>query len=84
MSGRVGNPLSTMVGTGGETTICTLVGALGQRSTLQTAVGDKANVTVLPAKDENGKVTTVLQVLNNHAVVTAAEIGDGCTVPVGH
>lgn len=84
LSGRIGSPLSTIYGSPGETPDCTLAGPLGQRYSWRTVGGDRGSVTVLPAKDDNGEVTTVLQVSNYQAVLSEVDAGIGCTAPIGH
>lgn len=62
---------------------CTGAGALGERYTLQAALGNEFLLTVLPAKEEAGTITMVVQVSDRRAVLSAATIDQGCVVPTG-
>lgn len=82
--GLVGAPLSTTIGSGSGDTNCTLVGAHGQRYRLQTEADNKLSVTILPAKDEDGVITTVVQGSESRAALAKVTIVNDCVVPSGH
>ncbi|MGC8213087.1 hypothetical protein [Ralstonia pseudosolanacearum] len=79
----VGTPQSTMVGTREGEFRCTVTGALGQRYTLGATAGNALQLTVLPANENAGAITTVLQVSDSRSTLGAATISEGCIVPTG-
>jgi hypothetical protein len=79
----VGSPNTAKFGNGAGEAKCIGAGALGQRYALEAALGNEFLLTVLPAKEEAGTITTVVQASDRRAALRAATIDEGCVVPTG-
>ena len=79
----IGSPNTAIFGNGAGEAKCIGAGALGQRYALQATLGDGFQLTVLPAKEEAGTITTVVQASDRRATLSAATIDEGCVVPTG-
>lgn len=80
----VGTPHTAMFGDKGAEAICSGRGALGQRYTLQTALGNEFKLTVFPVTNDGGAIKTIVQAAEAQAALKIVEIDEGCVVPAGH
>lgn len=80
----VGAPQSIALGSRGADITCTGIVAPGRQYNLHTTAGNELQLTVFPAKEEDGVITTVMQASDSQAKLGATAILDGCVVPIGH